>query len=101
MIKQEIYLVKESQIFEGVYQMEYAKDVEISVEFIEKVAQTEYKIMVKRIEFEVEEVWDRYLEEDRLEVVDRSEEHIVDPEWLLSEEGQESLEYEYLTKGVF
>lgn len=101
MIKQEIYLIKESPIFEDVFQMEYAKDVEISVEFIEKVVQTEYKIMVKRIEFEVEEVWDRYLEEDRLEVVDYSEEFVLDPQWLLSEEGQESKEYIYLMEGCF
>lgn len=100
MIRQEIYLVKESPIFEDVFQMEYVRKEKVTIEFIKKVAQTEYKIMVKRIEFEVEEAWDRYLEEDELQIVDRSEEYIVDPEWLLSEEGQESLEYGHLTKGI-
>lgn len=101
MIRQEIYLVKESPIFEDVFQIEYVRKEKVTVDFIKKVAQTEYKIMVKRIEFEVEEVWDRYLEEDRLEVVDYSEELVLDPQWLLSEEGQESKECIYLMEKGF
>lgn len=100
MIRQEIYLVKESPIFEDVFQMEYVYNEKVTAEFIKKVAQTEYKIMVKRVDYAIDEEWNKYYEENELKIVDRSEEYIVDPEWLLSEEGQESLEYEHLTKGV-